>query len=146
ITKWIEAVLCESESGATTLSTLVREIGLFSSFRFSVTANAAAVQPRRASTTTVGRLRPKRVTSLVGASSRFGPRPPPKTRAEAQAREGRPREDRPRRDHVVRTGEVDQLDAAQHQHGGEPESQRPVGNLQRELARNKHPQNGRRAG
>jgi hypothetical protein len=56
-TNWIEAVACDRESGATTLSTFVREIALFSSFSPSVTAKAAAVQPRRASTTTIGRTR-----------------------------------------------------------------------------------------
>ena len=53
----IETVAFEAESGATTLPTWVFEIGLFSSFSPSVTANAAAVQPRRASTTTIGRTR-----------------------------------------------------------------------------------------
>jgi hypothetical protein len=53
----IPASAFSSESGATTLSTVVFAIGLRSSFRPSVTAKAAAVQPRRASTSSVGRKR-----------------------------------------------------------------------------------------
>ena len=53
----IGTVLFASESGAIFLPTWVFETGLCSSFSPSVTANAAAVQPRRASTTTIGRTR-----------------------------------------------------------------------------------------
>ena len=51
--------------------TFVRVIGLCSSFNPSVTANAAAVQPRRASTTTVGRMRATGEAMLVGSRRRF---------------------------------------------------------------------------
>ena len=53
----IGTVLYDCESGASFFPTWVFETGLCSSFSPSVTANAAAVQPRRANTTTIGRTR-----------------------------------------------------------------------------------------
>src|SRR5215208_6801640 len=135
---WIGTVAFEAESGATTLPTFVSNTGARSSFRLSVTAKAAAVQPRRANTTTAGRMRPTRVASLVGSRGRLRPRPPPRAGDQAPGAEGEAGDDRAARDHVVRAGEVDQLDAAQHQHGGEPEPERAVGHLERELARDQH--------
>src|SRR5262249_29947436 len=132
---WIEARACESESGATTLSTLVREIGLRSSFSPSVTANAAAVQPRRASTTTVGRMRATGGKTLVGTGRGFWAWSSTQVGDECPCRKAEPGGDRSGRDRVVGAGEIDQLDAAQHQHGGEPEPQRVVGHLEREEAR-----------
>src|SRR6185312_7891071 len=112
-TNWIEAVAFEAESGATTLLTLVREIGLCSSFSPSVTANAAAVQPRRASTTTVGRMRATGPATLVGSRRRFRPwPPPPEAGDERPDREADRGDHRARCDHVVGPGEVHQLDPA----------------------------------
>ena len=113
----------QRQTGEKVSETRVCEIGLGSSFRRWVTANAvavAAMQEQRENRRCVASHR----GAIVGRAYRPQPdyeRSQPNTE--------------PGRDHIARLGNVQQLDPAEREHAREAEPKRVLGNVQREPAR-----------